>query len=121
VTNKIRVRSDATRSEPLAALAGDARRKHPGRKTARLEDDDLAVPRKSAVEENLRDLRGLSRAGRCLEDQPVAGVERVNDGGFEFVDWQVGFRHGRALHAGCGCAKGTPSHRAGWTLLFEQR
>ena len=65
------------RHAPLPRHAGG---EHPRGQAARLEDHDaLAVREQPAVEKHLRHLRGLSRTGGRLEDQPRAGLEARGD------------------------------------------
>ena len=90
------VQADAVadlRAERDATLPRDAGGEHPRGQTARLEDDDApAFAEQVGVEEHLRDLRGLARAGRGLEDEAAAagGVAQGGDErAFEFVDGQA--------------------------------
>lgn len=81
------------------ALKGDALCEHPCREPARLQNDNLPLARQFVIEHNLRDLRALSRARRCLEDEAIALPQRTGDGGFEFVNWKIRIGHGRKMDA----------------------
>ena len=60
--------------ETNVALGGDPRGEETGGETARLEDDDLAGPEETVMEEDLGDLGGLAGAGGGLEDEAGVGA-----------------------------------------------
>ena len=69
------LRSQATRGEP-----------------ARLEDHDLSGAQQPAIQQHLRDLRGLARARGRGHDEPPGFQEASHEAAFDFIDWQL-FRH----------------------------
>ena len=81
-------------AQPHPALLRHPRREHSRGEPARLEDHDLAVTRQPAVQQDLRNLGGLARAGRCLEHEARVGAQVRDELGFEFVDRQGGHRWG---------------------------
>ena len=51
----------------------DARGEQASRKSARLQDDDLAVPEQTVFQQHLRHLRRFSGAGGCGQNQSLVG------------------------------------------------
>ena len=61
-------------ADRAASLPGHARGHRPGGYPARLEHHDLLVPGQSRIQQHLRHLGGLARAGGRHQHQPVPGT-----------------------------------------------
>ena len=72
-----------------AALGRDSCGEHPGGEPAGLEYDDFALSEEVVVEEDLRDLRGFSRASGSFQHDARTTAERGYERLFEFKNGQV--------------------------------
>ena len=72
--------------------------KHPRGEPARLEHDSLARGEETMAQQHLGNLRRLARAGRGLHDRAAIAAQRSDQGGFEFVDWEVARGHIRVVN-----------------------
>ena len=90
------------------ALAGHARGQHPRRQPSRLQDHAAPAARNSPVDQDLRDLRGLSRARRCLQDKTISAPQRGNNLLIQIVNRQ-GVAHGGRSGGACPISIGRAS------------
>jgi len=87
-------------AEPAVALLGHARGEHARGEPARLQHHDLAIARESVIEHDLRDLRGLARAGWRLEDEPRMLAQGGDQAGLQFEDGEFAAIQGERRIAG---------------------
>ena len=69
-----------------AEFVGHAGGEQPGGEPAWLEHHDLAVAGEAVLEDHLRHLGGFAGAGGRGQDQPLVGLQAVNDVVFNFVN-----------------------------------
>jgi len=83
-------------AERSLSFPGNTRGQESRREPARLQDYDLPVAQKAAVEQHLRNLGGLPRTRGGGDNEPPSFPEARHYLVFDVVDWQS-FRHETAM------------------------